>query len=120
MVGIQNAMKYGNINTGVIQLQLPSGGLSTSTGHFTPQPGLLEWATVGWREVVSEDDPPDGRRIVTQGVVELTGLTCNLTVATSVNIAAEQAVAKDLETSTKWIGKTLTDKLNADKYTGLV
>lgn len=113
-------MKYGNINTGVIASQLPSGGIEISPGHVIPQPGLDSWATVGWREVVSEDDPPAGHRIVTQGVAELTGLTCKLTVAASVNIAEEQAATKDLETSTKWTGKTLTDKLNAEKYKALL
>ena len=111
-------MKYANIITGAIVGTLPNVRVSNGVG--TIGAGLAEWAIEGWREVTATAEPAAGYRVDTYAVEEIDGLTCRLTVATSINIAEEQAIAKDLETSTKWTGKTLTDKLNSEKYKSLL
>jgi hypothetical protein len=83
-------MNFANINTQEIKAVLgpvcvlPNG--NTVTGA-----DITAWAAWGWRKVTSIDAPATGYRVGSYGIQELDGLTCKLTVATSINIADEAA-----------------------------
>jgi hypothetical protein len=106
-------MKVANINTGEIK-----DGLSpilVLTGKTITGATIADWAALGWREVVATDVPAAGYRVASYGVQELTSLTCKLTVASSVDIAAEQAANLAAEiASDKAAAKLLSDVATSD------
>jgi uncharacterized protein YkwD len=101
-------MNFANINTGEIKevlspiLQLAGVTITGAT--------IQHYAQLGWRQVVEVDAPAVGFRVTSYGVQELTGLTCKLTVATSIDIAAETAAnAAAYIAATKSDAKALLD-----------
>jgi hypothetical protein len=111
-------MKFANIITNEITEALSStmvDGDQTITGA-----DITHWAKAGWRKIVTIDEPATGYRVGTYGIEEIDGLTCKLTVATSVNLAVETAAATDRRQSFRWAGKTPTHVLTTQKYTSLL
>lgn len=101
-------MKFANINTGQIVdslstiLELPGRTITGAT--------IREWQQLGWREIVQVEEPAAGYRAGTYNIVEIDALTCRLTIATSINIADEQAAfAAAALTAAKSSGKDLLD-----------
>jgi len=82
-------MQFANIITKEIKDTLPTtmvDGDKTITGA-----DITHWAKEGWRTITETDAPATGYRVGTYGIQELSGTTCKLTVATSINIADEAA-----------------------------
>lgn len=79
-------MKYGNIITQEITDTLP-----TSTGPNNWNASIEQLRAIGWREISIIDDPQEGYRITRQGVEDIDGINCRITVISSINIAEEQA-----------------------------
>ena len=82
-------MTFANKNTGEIVDTLPS--VIVQDGQTITGATIDQWAAQGWRKIVQVDSPAQGYRVGSYGVTELDELTCKLTVATSINIAGEQA-----------------------------
>lgn len=82
-------MPYANIITQEIKDSLPN--VLVADGTTVTGATLINWAPLGWREIVQTDEPAVGYRVGEYLAVELTPLTCKLTVKTSINIADEQA-----------------------------
>lgn len=102
-------MNFANVNTGQI-----AGALSatmTTPGGVIQGATLQDWAAVGWRRVVAVAAPTAGFRATSYGVHEIDGLTCDLTVATEINIATETAA--ELE-AIKTAAKTLAELGNTE------
>jgi hypothetical protein len=108
-------MNFANIITNNIVEALPSvmvDGDQTITGA-----DITHWAKRGWRKIVTIDSPATGYRVGTYGIEAIDGLTCKLTVATSINLADEaaaQAAAKAAAAAqyivqTKDAAKTLSE-----------
>ena len=90
-------MKFANIITEEITDTLPK-----QIGA-TWNPTFEQLAAIGWRDVVSVDEPDVGYRLVKRGIMELSPTTCKLTVAASVSIADEQsAQAAMIEADRQW------------------
>ena len=78
-------MKYGNITTQEITDNLP-----TSTGPNNFNASIEQLRQIGWREI-SVIDEKEGYRITKQGVEDIDGIYCRITVTDSINLAEEQA-----------------------------
>ena len=78
-------MKYANINTKQVTETLPR------IIDATVDPTMEQLNAVGWRTVVAEDAAPEGCYITAQGIAEIDGTTCKLTVVAYSDPATEEA-----------------------------
>lgn len=82
-------MNFANINTGEIRINLDP--VLELQGRTITGATLADYQALGWRKVVAVDAPATGYRVTSYGVQAIDATTCKLTVASSVNIADEQA-----------------------------
>jgi len=85
----------GDANEIKVALPTPPYPLPTPIGSIFGHPSDDDLATyywgAGWRKIVTIANPDDGYRVGTYAVSPIDYATCNLSVATEINIAAEQA-----------------------------
>ena len=106
-------MQFGNIHTGEIKTALPT--VLALEGKTITGADITHWAALGWRRVVEVEQPAEGYRAAGYNVVEVDGLTCQLTLTGSINIADEQAAAAAAQIEAdKASAKLLSDVATSD------
>lgn len=108
-------MKFANIITNQIveREQLPRS--VTVNGQTTPTPTAEDYAALGWRRVVNEQQPAAGVVVTSWTITETGPLTCDLTIATSTTqeqidadrVAQEKAAARALLDDTAGLSRLL-------------